>query len=53
MMYRGWWLQIDFTKGYVGRQHGVECCARTREELCRVIDLHIADKEAYIASRKD
>ena len=52
MLYRGWWLQVDFVKGYVARQYGVEVCARTKEEVMRVVDFHIADREAYIASRK-
>jgi hypothetical protein len=52
MNYRGFRVRVTLTGEWAAIRHGVGLSASTREQLYRVIDLHIQDREQWIAERK-
>ncbi len=50
--YRGWYCYEGINPRYYAKQLGVRVCSNTVEGLLQVIDHHIADRQAYINSKK-
>ena len=49
--YRSFAIWVDAHGVWRGERHGVTVCAQTKEQLQRVIDLHIADKAQWEKER--